>query len=89
MGRILLVLLLLATLIGGCSQVDRSGLLAAGYNASYVDGYVDGYSTGCKAVGHPLFRWVRDISRYDVDLSYQKGWNDGFTVAKVDYAAVR
>jgi len=39
-------------------------------------------------VGHPLYQFTRNIERYDQDHQYKKGWNDGFTIARCDYAAV-
>jgi len=75
-------------LLAGCSSIDRHGLLAAGYSTEYVDGYVDGYSAGCHMAGHPFYEFVRDVGRYEQDRQYSKGWNDGFTIARTDYAAV-
>ncbi len=83
-----LVVLVVVCLIAGCSSTDRKGLLAAGYSEQYVDGYVDGYSAGCHVVGHPLYRFTRDVTRYEQDGQYSRGWNDGFTIARCDYAAV-
>ena len=83
-----LVLVLMVSFLAGCTTIDRKGLIAAGYSEQYVDGYVDGYSAGCHMVGHPLCEFTRDIDRYDGDRQYNKGWNDGFTIAKCDYAAV-
>jgi hypothetical protein len=28
------------------------------------------------------------VNRYEQDRQYNKGWNDGFTIARTDYAAV-
>lgn len=86
--RTALVAVLALCLIGGCASWDRQGLLAAGYSTQYVDGYVDGYSTGCHMAGHPFYEFVRDVTRYEQDRQYSKGWNDGFTIARTDYAAV-
>ena len=83
-----LVALLVLSFLAGCNSVDRKGLLAAGYSNQYVDGYVDGYSAGCHMAGHPLYQFTRDLSRYERDRQYSKGWNDGFTIARCDYAAV-
>jgi hypothetical protein len=80
--------LLLLSLIAGCGQIDRKGLLAAGYSHEYADGYMDGYSAGCHIAGHPFYRFTRDVDRYEQDQQYNKGWNDGFTIARCDYAAV-
>jgi hypothetical protein len=82
-----LVALLILSSVAGCGTGNRQGLLAAGYSAQYVDGYMDGYSAGCHAVGHPLYKFTRDLSRYEEDSQYMKGWNDGFTIARCDYAA--
>ena len=79
---------LLLSCLAGCQSMDRDGLVAAGYSQEYADGYVDGYSAGCKAVGHPFSQFRRDTSRYEEDKQYKKGWNDGFTIARCDYAAV-
>jgi hypothetical protein len=49
---------------------------------------MDGYSAGCHIVGHPLYRFTRDLSRYEEDRQYMRGWNDGYTIARCDYAAV-
>ena len=83
-----MVALLIVWLVSGCSSTDRDGLLAAGYTEQYVDGYVDGYSAGCHMVGHPLYEFTRDLTRYEGSHQYNKGWNDGFTIARCDYAAV-
>ncbi len=87
MKKVVVALLVLCFVVG-CSSIDRKGLLAAGYSNEYADGYLDGYSAGCNMVGHPLYRFTRDVERYDEDRQYKKGWNDGFTIARCDYAAV-
>ena len=86
--KIAVVALLGFCFLAGCSSMDRNGLLAAGYSQQYVDGYVDGYGAGCHMVGHPLYDFTRDLSRYEQEHQYQRGWNDGFTIARCDYAAV-
>jgi hypothetical protein len=83
-----LVALLVVTFAAGCMSTDRKGLLAAGYSPQYVDGYVAGYSAGCHTIGHPFYDFVRDIPRYARDNQYKKGWEDGFSIARTDYAAV-
>ena len=83
-----LVALLVVSFLAGCSAGDRKGLLAAGYSVQYVDGYMDGYSAGCHMAGHPFYQFTRNIPRYEQDRQYMKGWNDGFTIARCDYAAV-
>ena len=83
-----LVALLVLSFVAGCCPADRQGLLQAGYSSQYVDGYVDGYSAGCHTAGHPLYSFTRDLSRYEEDRQYMKGWNDGFTIARCDYAAL-
>ena len=83
-----LVALFVLSLLAGCHAGDRQGLLAAGYPTQYVDGYMDGYSAGCHIVGHPFYRFTRDLSRYEQDRQYMRGWNDGYTIARCDYAAV-
>jgi uncharacterized lipoprotein NlpE involved in copper resistance len=88
MKKAVVALLAVSFFLAGCSSINRNGLLAAGYSNEYVDGYVDGYSAGCHMVGHPFYQFVRDIGRYDENHQYQKGWNDGFTIARTDYAAV-
>lgn len=87
MKKVIVAGMLLAFL-AGCSAGDRRGLLEAGYSTQYVDGYMDGYSAGCHMAGHPLYQFTRDISRYEQDRQYMKGWNDGFTIARCDYAAL-
>jgi hypothetical protein len=74
--------------LAGCNSGIRHGLLDAGYSNQYVDGYMDGYSAGCRVAGHPFYEFTRDLSRYEQDRQYSKGWNDGFTIARCDYAAV-
>lgn len=86
--KMALVALLLASLVAGCTSTNRKGLIAAGYAPEYVDGYVDGYSAGCHTVGHPFYRFARDRARYEEDSHYKKGWEDGFIIARSDYAAV-
>jgi hypothetical protein len=83
-----LVALVLVSFAAGCASTDRKGLLAAGYSPEYVDGYVDGYSAGCHTIGHPFFKFVRDVTRYEDDRQYKKGWEDGFSIARTDYAAL-
>jgi hypothetical protein len=87
MKKVIVAGMLLAFL-AGCSAGDRRGLLEAGYSTQYVDGYMDGYSAGCHMAGHPFYRFTRDISRYEQEGQYMKGWNDGFTIARCDYAAL-
>ena len=82
------VALLVLSFLAGCGVGNRQGLLAAGYSTQYVDGYVDGYSAGCHMAGHPFYRFTRNVSRYEQDSQYMKGWNDGYTIARCDYAAV-
>lgn len=83
-----LVALLAASFVAGCASMDRQGLITAGYSPQYADGYVDGYSTGCHSIGHPFCQFVRDVSRFEQDRQYKKGWEDGFSIARTDYAAV-
>ena len=84
---VVLVLVLLV-LLPGCNSTNRKGLIAAGYAPEYVDGYVDGYSAGCHTIGHPFYRFKREVTRYEQDHQYKRGWEDGFTIARCDYAAV-
>jgi len=86
--RMVLAALLVLCFLAGCTSMDRKGLLAAGYSPEYADGYVDGYSAGCHVVGHPFYRFARDTSRYEQDHQYKRGWEDGFTIARCDYAAI-
>ena len=86
--RKVLIGVLLLSCVAGCQSMNRDGLLAAGYTEEYADGYVDGYSAGCNRAGHPFFQFTRDMTRYEQDHQYMKGWNDGFTIARCDYAAV-
>ena len=88
MKLVLFVVLVSVFLVGGCQSTDRKGLLAAGYAPEYVDGYVDGYSAGCHTIGHPFYRFERNTARYEEDRQYKRGWEDGFTIARCDYAAV-
>jgi hypothetical protein len=83
------VALLVLSFVAGCSVGNREGLLAAGYSAQYVDGYMDGYSAGCHLIGNPFQQFTRDLSRYEQERQYTKGWNDGFTIARGDYTAMR
>jgi hypothetical protein len=83
-----MVAVLILSFLAGCSAGNRQGLLNAGYSTQYVDGYMDGYSAGCHMVGLPLYRFTRDVARYEEDRQYMKGWNAGFTLARCDYAAV-
>jgi hypothetical protein len=85
--RKLLVALLAVSFTVGCASTDRKGLIAAGYSTQYVDGYVDGYSAGCRSVGHPFCQFTRDITRFEQDRQYQRGWEDGFAIGRTDYAA--
>ena len=83
-----LVALLVASFVAGCASADRKGLIAAGYSPQYADGYVDGYSAGCHSVGHPFCQFVRDTTRFEQDRQYKRGWEDGFSIGRTDYAAV-
>ena len=85
--RTVLVALLVLSFVVGCASADRKGLLAAGYAPQYVDGYVDGYSAGCHTIGHPFYAFTRDVLRYEGDRQYKNGWEDGFSIARTDYAA--
>ena len=88
MKVVLFVVLVLTLLLVGCHSTNRKGLLRAGYAPEYVDGYVDGYSAGCHTIGHPFYRFNRDTDRFEEDRQYKRGWEDGFTIARCDYAAV-
>jgi len=83
-----LVALLVLTIAAGCASTDRKGLVALGYSPQYADGYVDGYCAGCHTIGHPFYQFTRDITRYRQDHQYKKGWEDGFSIARTDYAAM-
>jgi hypothetical protein len=50
---------------------------------------MDGYAAGCSLVGHPLYQFTRDVSRYAQDRQYMSGWNTGFSIARTDSIAVR
>lgn len=82
------VALLVALVAAGCAGTDRQGLVAAGYSPQYADGYVDGYSAGCHSIGYPFCEFVRDVTRFEQDRQYKRGWEDGFSIARTDYAAV-
>jgi len=43
---------------------------------------------GRHVAGHRLYQFMRDLLRYEQDRQYMKGWNDGYTIARCDYAAV-
>jgi hypothetical protein len=86
--RKVLLALLVATAVAGCASTDRNSLIAAGYSPQYVDGYVDGYNTGCHTVGHPFCQFTRDVARFEQDRQYKRGWEDGFTIGRTDYAAL-
>lgn len=86
--KVILPVMLVLVLLVGCNSTSRRGLLAAGYAPEYVDGYVDGYSAGCHTIGHPFYRFKREAARYEQDHQYKRGWEDGFTIARCDYAAV-
>ena len=86
--KMVLVALLSLCFLAGCASMNRKGLVAAGYSPEYADGYVDGYSAGCHVVGHPFYRFARDTSRYEQDHQYKRGWEDGFTIARCDDAAI-
>ena len=87
MRRIVLLSFVLF-LVAGCHAANKKGLIKAGYAPEYVDGYVDGYSAGCNNAGHPFYRYTRDTLRFERDQQYKRGWEDGFTIARCDYAAV-
>ena len=87
--RRVLVALIVLSFVAGCTCTDRKGLLAAGYSPPYVDGYMDGYSAGCHTIGHPLYQFVRDVSRFELDRQYKEGWEAGYSIARTDYAAIR
>jgi hypothetical protein len=89
MVKLLVITVVTGLLVVGCSHTDRQGLVAAGYAPEYVDGYVDGYSAGCNTIGHPFYRFARDTHRYEQNGQYKNGWQDGFLIARTDYAAIR
>ena len=86
--KMLWVALLVALVAAGCAGTDRQGLISAGYSPQYADGYVDGYSAGCHSLGHPFCQFVRDVTRFELDRQYKRGWEDGFSIGRTDYAAV-
>lgn len=86
--RWIVVALLALVIFAGCQMGGRKGLIAAGYAPEYADGYVDGYSAGCNKIGHPFYKYTRDTQRFESDEQYKRGWEDGFTIARCDYAAV-
>ncbi|MCU0915344.1 MAG: hypothetical protein MUC88_12380 [Planctomycetes bacterium] len=87
--KTVLIALLVASFLVGCCPANRKGLLSAGYSEHYVDGYLDGYSAGSRVAGHPFYQFTRDLGRYERDHQYTKGWDDGFTIARGEYIAVR
>ncbi len=86
--RGIVVVVLMLFLMAGCASTSKKGLIAAGYAPEYVDGYMDGYKAGCNKIGHPFYRFTRDAQRFESDQQYKRGWEDGFTIARCDYAAV-
>ena len=57
--------------------------------AAFRAGYGDGCNSGLVAAGHPYYRFTKDTYRYDEDRLYRQGWNDGMTICKGEYDAIR
>jgi hypothetical protein len=76
----------LAALLAGCAGVSRTlpserppesrppaPVNLSGYNATFKAGYSD----GCASAGSSI---RRNEARYQSEIDYQMGWNDGYSV---------
>ncbi|KEA39115.1 hypothetical protein CR64_35625, partial [Pseudomonas aeruginosa] len=70
------MLLLTATLLGGCENTHQH-LLAQGYPPAYADGFDDGCGSGRQAAGSISGEFRKDVPRYLREAIYASGWGDG------------
>ncbi len=74
---VLALILLTATLLGGCESTHQY-LLAKGYPPAYADGFDDGCGSGRQAAGLDQRRIPQGRPRYLHEAIYASGWGDGF-----------
>ncbi|MGV2465744.1 UNVERIFIED_CONTAM: hypothetical protein QO022_45345, partial [Pseudomonas aeruginosa] len=74
---VLALILLTATLLGGCESTHQY-LLAKGYPPAYADGFDDGCGSGRQAAGSISGEFRKDVPRYLREAIYASGWGDGF-----------
>ncbi|WP_134445116.1 hypothetical protein [Pseudomonas aeruginosa] len=74
---VLALILLTATLLGGCESTHQY-LLAKGYPPAYADGFDDGCGSGRLAAGSISGEFRKDVPRYLREAIYASGWGDGF-----------
>ncbi len=70
---VLALLLLTATLLGGCENTHQH-LLAQGYPPAYADGFDDGCGSGRQAAGSISGEFRKDVPRYLREAIYASGW---------------
>lgn len=65
-----------AVLLGGCSHTPPQKRPAPDINLSgFPPAYKHGYADGCATARH--FGETKDEKRYNADVQYAQGWNDG------------
>lgn len=70
---VLALILLTATLLGGCESTHQY-LLAKGYPPAYADGFDDGCGSGRQAAGSISGEFRKDVPRYLREAIYASGW---------------
>ncbi len=67
-------------------QSFRNRMIQEGFSEEYVDGYLDGVHSGRIAAGDYSYKFIQDDERYETDIEYRKGWNDGFKTGKAYFS---
>ncbi len=81
----IILILLLFTMITSC-QSFRKRMILEGFSEEYVDGYMDGVQCGRVAAGEYSYKFIQDSARYETDIEYREGWNDGFKTGKAYFS---
>jgi len=79
------VLLIGLISVGGCSRFSadeyldgqRQLLIQEGKARDYAEGYVDGCATARHLLGDKRFQLQKQISRFEVEPPYARGWEQG------------
>ena len=55
----------------------------------YREGFNDGCSSGYVAAGNPYYRYIKDVTRGNIDSLYKEGWTDGHNTCKGKYESLK
>jgi len=76
-----------AILLGGCASTTEN-MISQGYGPSYAQGYDNGCVSGKNAAGSMFDQFTKNVNRYNRDVKYMQGWNDGFRTCKSQFEQI-